>query len=433
MIRLRAVAERFRGNLFFVPALFLAGAIALAEGTIALDVALHRARLHLPVGLASTVASARALLGTVAGATIAFAGIAFSVSLLIVQLASSQYSPRVIYSFLRDPFGKRVMGLVVGTFTFCLLVLLVVHAPIGSGEAVVPQVSVLVAVVLGVSSIIAVVALISHGAIIMQASEIIRRITDETGEQIRHECPPASTEPSYEEPIVPDEAGLVVRSPKDGWIQLIDTHRLLSVAPEGGVVQLETWAGAFVPEGGPLCTVWPVPDDVQGVSVSIQGAIRLGRSRTMQQDLAFGIRQLVDIALRALSPGVNDPTTANEAIVHLGSVMRTLLLRDLPSSVVTDDGRRLVRPADYTHRDYVGLAFDEIRQAGAGQPAVAIALLQVLGMLASELRSAGLSVRIEPLKEQAALILESSARSRPLEHDQRRVREAASDAGLLST
>ncbi|HZD79584.1 MAG TPA: DUF2254 domain-containing protein [Actinomycetota bacterium] len=430
MTRLRTVIERFRGNLFFVPALFLTAAIALAEGAITLDVTLHRAAFQLPVGLASTVASARSLLGTVASATIAFAGIAFSVSLLMVQLASTQYSPRVIYGFLRDPFGKRVMGLVIGTFTFCLLVLLVVHAPAGSGVPVVPQVSVLIAVVLGVSSIVAVVALISHGVISMQAGEIVRRITDEAREQIERECAPVAAPPRRLDRVVPDGPGLIVRAPGDGWVQTVDIDRLLGAVPEGGVVRLETWPGAFVPEETPICTVWPMPEDVRATARTMERAFVIGRSRTMQQDLTFGIRQLVDIALRALSPGVNDPTTANSAIVHIGAVLRSLLLHDLPSLVLTDGGRRVIRPREFEHRDYVALGFDEIRRAGAGQPAVAESLLQVLGMLAAALGTAGLRERIEPLRAQARLVVEVAERSDLPNADLDRIHRAGVRAGL---
>ena len=150
---------------------------AIAAGFIglAVDRRLDQDR-ELPLGLTSTVDSARAVLSTIAGATITFAGIAFSVSLLIIQLASSQYSPRVVHTLFRDPFNRRVMGLVVGTFTYCVIVLRSVRSPFEQGgEPVIPNLSVAVAVVLGIATILAIVAFINHSAHSMDVSEILER------------------------------------------------------------------------------------------------------------------------------------------------------------------------------------------------------------------------------------------------------------------
>ncbi len=122
-LRLSSLAERLRASLFFVPLIAVVGAVALGLIGVALDGRLDRRAATLPLGLTSTVDSARVRLSTIAGATITFAGIAFSVSLLLIQQASSQYSPRVVHTLFRDPFNKRVMALVVGTFTYCLVVL----------------------------------------------------------------------------------------------------------------------------------------------------------------------------------------------------------------------------------------------------------------------------------------------------------------------
>lgn len=151
LFKLRTAQEHVRGSLFYVPMLFIIGAVVVGEVALAVD-----ARVEgIPDRLTATVDSARQVLSVIAGATLTFAAIAFSVSLLLISLASSQYSPRVVHGLFRDPFNKRVMGVVVGTFTYCLIVLRSVRGPLEqSGDPIVPSISILLAVVLGVVSIL---------------------------------------------------------------------------------------------------------------------------------------------------------------------------------------------------------------------------------------------------------------------------------------
>lgn len=410
-LRRRAQDETVRASLFFVPMLFVVGAIVLAQGSLLVDRQISMRGLTLPALLSATVDSARAVLGTVASATITFSGIAFAVSLLLIQLVSSQFSPRAVYGFFRDPFSKRVMGVAVGTFTYCLLVLRAVRRPFEEGgQAVIPYVSVFLGLAMGIVTILAVLAFINHSAHAMEATEIIRRITEDTQEQIARLCLLGA--PREAEPVEAVSAGpgFVVRSNQDGWVQHVDTQLLLSSVPDRGVVRLDTGAGMFVVEDRPLCTLWPDPQDPVAATETARAAIRLGRTRTMEQDLAFGFQQLVDIALRALSPGVNDPTTAREAIVHLGSALKGLLTRNLPPQVLMDErGRRLVRAHDLTHADYLDLAVDEIRQAATSQPGVIAVLLDTLGMLVGELQD--VPERAQLVRAKMAQVVDACERS----------------------
>ena len=189
-LRVSSLRERARGSLFFVPLLSLLGGVGLGLSGLAVDSRFDDGTRRLPLGLTSTVESARAVLSTVAGATITFAGIAFSIALLVFQLASSQYSPRVVHTLFRDPFNKRVMGLVVGTFAYCLTVLRSVRSPLEEGgEPVIPNLSVAVAVLLGIATILAVVAFIDHSAHTMDVSTLLDRVRREAVEQIRLERP----------------------------------------------------------------------------------------------------------------------------------------------------------------------------------------------------------------------------------------------------
>ena len=179
--------EELSHSLFLAPSMAVIVGVVAAIGLTLMDKALTaNDAVDLPNILTTTVESARTVLGTVAGATISFAGIAFSVSLLVIQLGSSQLSPRVINTLFKDNFNKNVMALVVGTFTYCLVVLRSVrHALDDEDVAIVPNLSVALAVVLGILSILATVAFIDHSAHSMDVSKLLERVTRETIFQIR--------------------------------------------------------------------------------------------------------------------------------------------------------------------------------------------------------------------------------------------------------
>ena len=200
-LRLSALAERLRANLFVVPmaaVLFAAGA---GIATVTVDSSIDDPE-SLPLVVLSTVESARSVLSTIASATIAFAGVAFSITLLTIQRTSTQYSPRVVDTVFRDPFNRRVMALVVGTFTYCVIVLRSVRSALESGgEAVVPNLSVAVAVVAGIATILATVAFINHNAHAVNIGEILDRVRHDAVARARRAWPPAGEgEPDGEMP-----------------------------------------------------------------------------------------------------------------------------------------------------------------------------------------------------------------------------------------
>lgn len=417
-----AFAERFRTSLFLIPMLFVIGAIVLGELTLLLDSSLGAGN-ELPLGLTSTVESARAVLSTVAGATITFAGIAFSVSLLTIQLASSQYSPRVVSGLFRDPFNKRVIGIVIGTFSYCLIVLRSVRSSLErTGDPVIPNVSVAIAVILGITSILVIIAFIDHNAHAMEISKILDVVThDAVGAVDRHWSVDIFEPSIIQRPeILPPDAGFVVRFERIGWVQLLDAKALLGSVPEGGTIRLDTAVGRFAIQGAPFCTIWPTPIDPDQVTRVALDAVHIGETRTLQQDASYGIRQLADVVLKALSPGVNDPTTAQDAIFHLGAVLREFLQRDEPARDLTHDHRRLVLAQAEDHRGILGLAYDEIRPAAASLPAVSIYLLESMSLLRKSLPPGQESVG-NLLGEHARLILEETKRADLTRYDRHRV------------
>jgi len=418
-----AFAERFRTSLFLVPMLFVIGAIVAGQLTLLLDSSLGAGGNELPLGLTSTVESARAVLSTVAGATITFAGIAFSVSLLTIQLASSQYSPRVVSGLFRDPFNKRVIGIVIGTFSYCLIVLRSVRSPLErTGDPVIPNVSVALAVILGITSILVIIAFIDHNAHAMEISKILDVVTHDAVDAVDRHWSVDIFEPStIQQPeILPPDVGFVVRFERNGWVQLLDAKALLGSVPEGGTIRLDTAVGRFAIQGAPFCTIWPTPiDDDRATRVALD-AVHIGETRTLQQDASYGIRQLADVALKALSPGVNDPTTAQDAIFHLSAVLREFLQRDEPARDLTYDHRRLVLAQAEDHRGILGLAYDEIRSAAASLPAVSIYLLESMSLLRKSLPPGQDSVG-HLLGEHARLILDETKRADLTRHDRHQV------------
>ncbi len=420
-----ALAERVRGSLFVIPMLFIIAAIVAGGLGILLDSSIGTGASKLPLGLTSTVQSARAVLSTVAGATITFAGIAFSVSLLTIQLASSQYSPRVVSGLFRDPFNKWVIGIVVGTFSYCLIVLRSVRSPIEQqGNPVIPNVSVAIAVLLGITSILAIIAFIDHNAHTMEISKILDGITHDAVSAVDRHWSADVFEPStVQQPeVLPRDPGFVVRFEHDGWVQLLDLEALIQSAPEGGTVRVDSGVGRFAIDGSSFCTVWPAPSDRDEAVRTALAAVHTGATRTLQQDASYGIRQLADVALKALSPGINDPTTAQDAIFHLGAVLREFLQREEPVRDLVHDDRRLVLAQAEDHEAIVGLAYDEIRLAAASLPTVSIYLLESMSLLRQSLPPEQERAR-QLLGRHARLVLDATQRADLTPHDRQRVEQ----------
>ena len=181
----------------------------------------------------------------------------------------------------------------------------------------------------------------------------------------------------------------------DGWVQQISRRAVVAATPPGVVIRIETRPGAYLVAGEPIVTIWPAAGssftarEAGHVAALIREAVVIGYARTMQQDIDFGLRQLNDIALRALSPAVNDPTTAIEVVLRLSSVLRPLVQADLPDqSVWAGERRILLTPWDLDHAEYVTHAFAQLRVYAAPHPQVALALVRAMRMLRSASRHA---------------------------------------------
>ncbi|MGY1639035.1 DUF2254 domain-containing protein [Geodermatophilus sp. SYSU D00742] len=425
-MRVAAATYRFRESLFALPALIVVAGIGVAEAAGAADRA--AGERVVPGTLTMSSSTATWLLSTVAGAMITTAGVVFSLTVVSLQLASSQFSPRVMRSFIRDRLSQVVIGLLIATFVYCVLVLRHVD---GSAGDPAPRISLTVAVLLAVVTVLLIVAHLDHLAHGLQVGEVVRRISEE-GEQVLRASRQAS---GTEQPAVArtPPAGsrpLEVPAPRDGWVTQAPGDRMLPAVPPGTTVRLETRVGAYIHAGEPLLTVWPVPDDVEGVRRRLTASVLIADTRTMQCEPDFALRQLVDIGLRALSAAINDPTTAVEVTLRIGSLLRRLLVTDLPAEAVAgDDGRLLLRPWELSPEEYVAHGFDQLRQAAPAQPQVAAALLRVLRMLVDHVEEAGRGGCVPALRGQVQQLLDA-LRATPDLHpgDLARLEAIATDA-----
>jgi uncharacterized membrane protein len=398
MLRLQSLQERLRLSLWFVPLVMALGAAALALGLSALDQALATRRPELFFAFGGSPEGARSVLSTIAQSMLTFTGLVFTITMLVLQLASSQLSPRVMRTFLRDRGNQVVLGMFVATFVFTLLVLREVRTPTSGGDAFVPAVSVWVAFVFLLASVAAFVWYIDHMAHAIRASTVISNIWSETVEAIERRYPEregAALEAPR--PAAPRDAPRVVlKALRAGTLLGVDEDGLRALTDDGDrVVAVVPCVGDFIAEGAPLARLWGDSWNEEDGD-RVRGAIEIGDERTLQQDPGFGFRQLVDIALRALSPGTNDPTTAVQALDRIHDLLRRLIRRDLGSPVGVPGGPARVIVPRPSWDDVVVLALEEIRIAGRDQVQVVRrihALLDDLEQIAPPRRRAALAAQ----------------------------------------
>lgn len=427
---LEELRARWRDSVLPRPLAFIAGGIALAIVTLAID---RAAPELLPGVLRFTAGNARLLLATLAGATLTVAGITFWVRAASVQLAAGQYSTRVVHGFLNDWFQQSMMGLLLGIFAYVVGVFRVVPDPQAPAGAAMPHLSILVAVALAGASVLAVLGAIRHSVQSMQAGALARRITDMTVARIRETHPTRGErdEPGPEERRPPNRRGRIVTAADSGWVQRIHHAELLRQLPPEATVRLEVRVGFFVIRGRPLATVWAAESQPE-LTQAIQRAVRLGRTRIMASDVDYGIQHLVDIAFGSLTHGAADVSSASEVIIHIEMVLRELGRRGLPPTVQHGpQGQRLLRPREFTYAQYVSEAFDRLRLAAAPMPSVAATLVATLGRLTDELIERGQLARAATLRRQARLTIAAAAAADLLPEDLETVREAARSHGLV--
>ena len=392
--RLAHLWESLRTSYWFVPALMTIGSIGLSVASVHLDGQVKTRWVRTVAGIwTGSPEGAREVLSTIAGSMITIVGVVFSITIVALTLASSQFGPRLLRSFMRDLGNQIVLGTFVSTFVYCLLVLRTVR--IEDGAQFVPDLSVTLGIVFALASLGVLIYFIHHVSSSIQADYLVASVARELDAAIEHMFPEELGEPGTEARAAPDEVpaeieaeGAIVEADRSGYVQTIDEEELMSTArAEGLVLELLRFPGRFLIAGTALAQAWP-PDRVDDdVADRIRGAFLLGRRRTPTQDPEYAVHQIVEIAVRALSPGINDPFTTMSCLDWLGVALSRLAGRRIPSPYRYDDRGRLRVIAHGT--DFPAMAdaaFNQIRQYGRGSVSVVLRLLDTIAAVGENIR-----------------------------------------------
>jgi uncharacterized membrane protein len=435
--------EELRTTLWVLPSVLVVVAVLLFGVTFALDVAAYHHHLTLPSWIRTGSADAeRQVLIAIAAAVITVIGVVFSITILALTLASQQFGPRMMRNFVRDVGNQVTLGVFVGTFVYAVLALVTVNS-IGngggasgtgaSGMAFVPYLSTSVAEALLFVDLGVLIYFIHHIAKSIQLPEVIAGIADDLMDAIDAEFPdgvgsttPGSTATLETGRSVPDvlalieERGAVVPSQVSGYIQYVGYAQLIEIATRtDSVIRLDHRPGHFLATGRPLATVWP-----QGaageVALALSKAHVTGPHRTLVQDPVFAIDQLAEIAIRALSSAVNDTFTALTCIDWLSAGLSRVSGRVLDEGVYRDGaGKVRLIEFDPSYARMVDRAFDKIRQAAGGMPAVLIRLIDAIGSIVLDTTSPDQRV---VLRRQADMVLRLAEATVPEPDDLEEIR-----------
>jgi uncharacterized membrane protein len=417
--------EALRTNLWLVPTVEIVLAVALFAGTHALDRAAYDGSLHFPSWVISGSAdAARQILTAIAAAVITVVTLVFSITIVTLTLASTQFGPRMLRNFIRDWITQLTLGSFVATFVYSILALVSIGP--GSHGEFVPHLSITVTMALVVLDVGVLVLFIDHIAKSIQLPQVIASIAGDLSRAIETEgrLPAAGAleaGPSLSEMLVRlDEDSGVVRAPGSGYLQYVSMNTLIDISTRShAVIRLLHRPGHFVVEGEPLANVWPAAA-TPGVARALGGAHATGPHRTLTQDLSFAVDQLVEIAIRALSAAVNDTFTALACIDWLGDGLGKIAARWRPATVHRDAaGHVRVITVTVSFRRLVERAHDKIRQASRGMPAVMIRQLDALAKVMAHTTSAE---QRELLLEQATMIMRACEESVPEKGDRDDVR-----------
>ncbi|MBF9239443.1 DUF2254 domain-containing protein [Hymenobacter sp. BT683] len=432
MHRLRALWQNLNASLWFVPTLMVATAIGLAFALVFLDAGMsHDWVPDYPLLFGAGSDGARGMLTAIAGSMVTVAALIFSLTLSTLAQVSSQYTSRVLRNFMRDRANQLVLGFFVSIFVYCLIVLRTIRG--GDEGGFIPSLAVFMGLVLALVSIGVLIFFIHHMATAIQASTIIRHATEETHAAIARLFPRQlgeEADPQQAQDLLRQAGELrwqPVPARATGYVQSLDEEALLALARRlGSVVRMEHGLGGFVARGAALVSVAryepPAAPTVltEELTAQLNDCFSLGSQRTIEQDAGFGLRQLVDIALKALSPGINDTTTAIIGIDHLSALLAQLADRRFEQPWRTDHERVRVIAVRPTFGGYLATAFDQIRGSADGNAAVYLRLLTALATIGQRVHA---PARHQALRQQAELIAEAARRTLPTDYEREQVRQ----------
>ncbi|MCB2227031.1 MAG: DUF2254 domain-containing protein [Desulfarculaceae bacterium] len=400
-----------RYSLWFVPGLLTAAACLLAVLSVQGDLFVAQHEISSFWWLYSgSPEGARAMLSTIAGSMITVAGVVFSLTMVVLSLTSSQFGPRLVRNFMDDTGNQLVLGTFVATFVFCLIVLRTIE---GSGEHMqVPHLSVTVGVGLALTSLAVLIYFIHHIAASIQANNLMAHVGRDLESTIKRlypeELSPDNPQDAYPRPPELPEGfnrrAAVLWAHGSGYLKMVDYGHLLSVAAKRDLlIKVVPCPGDFLVSGDALALVWPPECMEAGAAGPLSSAFSLGAERNESQDVVFPAQLLAETALRALSPGVNDPFTAVTCIDWLSSGLALLAGRAIPAPERRDDdGELRVVLAPITLATLIHQAMEPIRRAARESQMCTLKLLEAVAALARQAHRdddvealAGLALRIK--------------------------------------
>ncbi len=426
---LRAVRQlliNLRSSLWFIPGLMIVSSMILAFVLIDIDSDIKEEWLvKYPriFGLGSD--GSRGMLTAIAGSMLTVAALTFSLTLSIIAQASGQYTPRILRNFMRDKANQFILGYFVSVYAYCLIVLRTIRG--ADDMQFVPSVGVFVGLVFAIGGIVVLIYFIHHIATSLQVTNIITKIKVETSEVIEKIFPERMGDEAEEEQIIKADKmkKLVdwyeVKSLQSGYIQYVDTDSLIDFAADNNLLlSMEYSIGEFVTEGTAIiCATNNLDEDS---TKTINNCFNIFPFRTIEQDVGYGIRQIVDIALKSLSPGINDTTTAINCIDYLAVIVGKIAERKMPTLVRIKDGEIRVYAKLPCFQEHIEVAFDQIRINGKANLAIFLRLLKALSIVGEKTLS---TERKEIVREQIMLTKEFAEETLQTKYEKKILEKAA--------
>ncbi|NNE25463.1 MAG: DUF2254 domain-containing protein [Saprospiraceae bacterium] len=381
--------KELQATFWFLPVLIICMAVILSIGLVSLDNSITISQEGwLRFFLVNSPDSARSILSTISGAMIGVAGTVFSVTLVALTLASSQFGPRLIRNFMYVKLNQIVLGSYVATYLYCLLVLNSIKD--NDGYTFIPSISILLAIFVAMANIVLLIIFIHQIAVSIQADRVISEISDFIANQLKTLFPEKMGEQKESEgknniatTLSAYQKQISIKSPKNGYLQYISSEVLVDlVSKQDSLLKVHYKPGSFLVKDIEIAELLTHSNWEQDQIERLLNQFVIGKTKTPQQDLEYSIHQMVEIASRALSPGVNDPYTAIACIDNLTSTMVYLAQAKFPSKYRYDeegDLRVIAKALDF--EGILDAAFNQIRQFSAGSTAVIIRLMEALTII----------------------------------------------------
>ncbi|RJT96534.1 DUF2254 domain-containing protein [Arthrobacter frigidicola] len=393
----QSVRESLRAQLWPIPLAAVVVALLLGQVLPFLDEQVDDSMPAVTSGLlfGGGPEAARSLLETIASSTITVTSLTFSLTVVTLQLASSQFSPRLLRTFSRDRFVHNTLALFLATFVYALTVLRSIRVESSAGASFVPEIAVTAAFMLTIATVVGLVLFLAHLATQIRVETMLRDVHRETEDTLKRIYPEQGSEDNDD--VLPRSGGVSLRAPRSGFLTRVDEEALMaSAAREAVFVCVDVAPGTSLVKGIPIARVWSTseaPLDKERCAEVADGmlaAFRTGFERTSSQDPSFGLQQLLDVTDKALSPGVNDPTTAVHAISHISAILCSLTSRSTGSRTLTDaEGTARVQLTLPSFNGLLDLVMDQLITYAVTDPRTAGRTIEMLSEIAISATDAG--------------------------------------------